>query len=176
MREAAVLGGRWGVVNNGDGRRGLFQSGLVQSSSFLPVTVWTMLLPPCLMLATRQPPPRVLQAVVSSYPACRMLSCCPYPSRRAFSSGGSWLNPRKRGVLTGLREGDGVVCWQTAMGMFLPWGQSYRRQEVGLPPFSTAACPPGRWVVSLCAGRLVQVYVCSNAVLYGLEVISSLQL
>lgn len=32
-------GGEVGVVNNGDGRRGLFQSGLVQSSSFLPVTV-----------------------------------------------------------------------------------------------------------------------------------------
>lgn len=32
-------GGEAGVVNNGDGRRGLFQSGLVQSSSFLPVTV-----------------------------------------------------------------------------------------------------------------------------------------
>lgn len=31
-------GGEVGVVNNGDSRRGLFQSGLVQSSSFLPVT------------------------------------------------------------------------------------------------------------------------------------------
>lgn len=59
-------GGWWGVVNNSNGRRGLFQSGLVQSSSSLPVTLQTMLLLLWLMLVTLQPPPHVFGTVASA--------------------------------------------------------------------------------------------------------------
>lgn len=146
-----------------------------------------MLLLPWLMLATRQPPPRVVQAVVSSLPC---LLCppspplpasllAPRPSRRTLSSGGRLLNPRKRGVFTRLWRGEGVVQCRTAMERFPPWGQFYWRQGGRLTAFQGCSRPPGKQLAPLaapCAGRLVQVCVRSTAAPYGLEMILSLQL
>lgn len=109
----------------------MFQSGLVQSSSSLPVTLQTMLLPLWLMLVTLQPPPHVFGAVVSAGRCPILFPLCLEWAEHAGllpsdcqGRAGSHQLPRCK---THENEGfpqefawGGIVWWQTAMQDFSP--------------------------------------------------------